>query len=112
MKKKVGKLPFLDVFVIRKDYEIKTTLHRKSTKNNIYLLWQSLPPTTWKQGMLQILVSRAFKVCYSDQHSKKEIKHLKKVLRDTNGYPNWVIERTIDKSKKSKRTGTKNSCNN
>ena len=33
---------------------------------------------------------------------KKEIKHHKKVLRDINGYPNWIIEQTIEKSKKIK----------
>ena len=43
---------------------------------------------------------------------KKEIKHHKKVLRDINGYPNWIIERTIEKSKKLKRTRMKNSGNN
>ena len=32
-----GKLPFLDVLVIRKDYEVETTVYRKSTNNDIYL---------------------------------------------------------------------------
>ena len=27
-----GKLPFLDVLVIRKDYKVETTVYRKSTK--------------------------------------------------------------------------------
>ena len=30
---------------------------------------------------------------------KNEIKHLKKVFRDINGYPNWVIEQTTEKVK-------------
>ena len=37
-----GKLPFLDVLVIRKDYEVQTIAYRKSTNNDIYLQWQSL----------------------------------------------------------------------
>ena len=41
-----GKLPFLDVLVIRKDYEVETTVYRKRTNNDIYLHWQSLFPTT------------------------------------------------------------------
>ena len=41
-----GKLPFLDVLVIRKDYEAETTKYRKSTNNDIYLHWQSFSPTT------------------------------------------------------------------
>ena len=35
------KLPFLDVLVIRKDYEAETTVYRKSTNNHINLDWQS-----------------------------------------------------------------------
>ena len=30
-----GKLPFLDVLVIRKDYEVETIVYRKSTNNDI-----------------------------------------------------------------------------
>ena len=40
-----GKLPFLDVLVIRKDYEVETTVYCKSTSNDIHLHWQSFPPT-------------------------------------------------------------------
>ena len=92
-----GKLPFLHVLVIRKDYEVETTVYRKSTNKYIYLHWQSFSPTTWKRGTLQTIVSRAFRVCCNDQHN--EIKHLKKVFRDINGYPDWVIEQTIEKMK-------------
>ena len=94
-----GKLPFLDILVIRKDYKVETTVYRKSTNNDIYLHWQSFSPTTWKRGMLQTLVSRAFKVCSNDQHLQNEIKHLKKVFRDINGYSNWIIKQTIEKVK-------------
>ena len=31
------------------------------------------------------------------------------MLGDINGIPNWVIEQTIDESKKLKQTGTKHS---
>ena len=82
-----GKLPFSYLPEIRKDYEVETTVYRKSTNNDIYLQWQSLSPTTWKRGALQTLVSRAFRVCSNDQHLKNEIKHFKKVFRDINGCP-------------------------
>ena len=87
-----GKLPFLNVLVIRTDYEVETTVYRKSTNNDIYLHWQSFSPATWKRGTLQTLVSRAFRVCSNEKHLENEIKHLKKVFRDINGYQNWVIE--------------------
>ena len=94
-----GKLPFLDLLVVSKDYKVETTVYRKSTNNDIYLHWQSFSPTTWKRGSLQTLVSRAFKVCSNDQLLENEIKQFKKVISDINGYPNWIIEQTIEKVK-------------
>ena len=94
-----GKLPFLDVLVIRKDYEVEITVYCKSTTNDICLHWQSFSLTTWKRKTLQTLASRAFKVCSNNQHLENEIKHLQKVFRDINGYPHWVIEQTIEKVK-------------
>ena len=95
--RKNGKLPFLDVLAICKDYEAETTLYRKSTSNDIYLHWQSFPPTMWKRGALKIIVSRAFNVCSNNQHLKKKIKYSKKVFRDINDYPYWIMEHTIEK---------------
>ena len=36
-------------------------------------------------------------MCSNDQRLRNEIKDLKKVFRDINGYPNWIIEQTIEK---------------
>ena len=58
---------------------------------------------------MQTLISRVFKVCSNDQHLESQIRHLKKVFKNINGYPNWVIEQTIEKVKKTKRNGTINS---
>ena len=96
---KDGKQLFLDILVICKDYEAETTAYRKSTNSDMYLHWQSFSPTTWKEGTLQTLVSRAFKVCSNDQLLKNEIQHLKKVFREIHGYPNWIKEQTIEKVK-------------
>ena len=38
-------------------------------------------------------------MCFNDQHLRNEIKHLKKVVNDINGHPNWIIEQTIEKVK-------------
>ena len=38
-------------------------------------------------------------MCSNDQHLKNKIRRLKKVFRDINGYPNWVIEQTIENVK-------------
>ena len=94
-----GKLPFLDVLLISNDYKVETTVYRKSINNDTYLHWKLFSPTTWKRGSLQTLVSRAFKVCSNDQLLENEIKQFKKVISDINGYPNWIIEQTIEKVK-------------
>ena len=94
-----GKLPFLDVLVIRKDYEVETTVYCKSTNSDIYLHWQLFSRTVCKRETLQILVSGAFKVCSNNQNLRNEIKHLKKMYRNINGYPNMIIEQTIEKVK-------------
>ena len=35
-------------------------------------------------------------MCFNNQHLENELKHLKKVFRDINGYPNRIIEQTIE----------------
>ena len=38
-------------------------------------------------------------MCFNDQHLQSEFKDVKKVFRDINGYPNWIIEKTIEQVK-------------
>ena len=38
-------------------------------------------------------------MCSNYKHLENKIKHLKKKFGDINGYPNWVIEQTIEKVK-------------
>ena len=38
-------------------------------------------------------------MCSNNQHLQNETKHLKKVFRDINGYPNCIIEQKIEKVK-------------
>ena len=98
-----GKLPLLDVLLIYKDCKVEITVYRKITNNDIYIYiylhWQLFSAATWKRRTLQTQVSRVFRVCFNDQHLENKIKHLKKVFRDINDYPNWVIEQTIEKVK-------------
>ena len=74
--------------------------YHKSTNSDIYLQWQLFSSSIMEtRDAADILVSRSIKVCSNDQHLQNEIKHLKKVLRDISGYPNWIIEQTIEKVK-------------
>ena len=49
-----GRIPFLDILIIRKKSKIETTVYRKSTDTGIYLNWFSFAPNTWKRGTLKI----------------------------------------------------------
>ena len=62
-----GKLPFLDVILIRKGNDITTTVYRKATNNDVYLDWNAFAPNTWKRGTLKTLIERAYLICSTDE---------------------------------------------
>ena len=84
-----NKLPFLDILLIRRGTKIETTVYRKSTNNDIYLNWGSFAPVTWKRGTL---FNRAYIVCSTDYHLKKELDHLRYDFQKHNNYPKWFFK--------------------
>ena len=89
-----NKLPFVDILLIRRGTKIETTVYRKSTNNDIYLNWGSFAPVTWKRGTL---FNRAYIVCSTDYHLKKELDHLRYVFQKHNNYPKWVIKQVANR---------------
>lgn len=87
-------LAFLDVKLIRENRNIETTVHRKTTHNEIYMRWDSFTPHAWRVGTLKTLLIRAFKVCSNEEHRNHEIKHIKKIFLQ-HGYPEPLISKTI-----------------
>ena len=67
-------------------------MYRKSTNNDIYLNWGSFAPVTWKRGTLKVLFNRAYIVCSTDYHLKKELDHLRYDFQKHNNYPKWIIK--------------------
>ena len=61
-----NKLSFLDVVLLKRDYDIEITVYRKSTNNDICLHWESFAPTTWKGSTLKTLVTRAYIICSTE----------------------------------------------
>ena len=55
----IGRIPFLDILIIKKKSKIKTTVYRQSRDIGIYLNWFSFARNTWKRGTLKNLVHRA-----------------------------------------------------
>ena len=81
------KLPFLDVWLIRKGNNIITSIYHKATTNDIYLNWESFALTSWKIGTLKTIADRAYHICSSIALRKREIDHLKKAFHEKNDYP-------------------------
>lgn len=94
-----GRLPFLDVLLIRNihvDDKLETTVHRKPTDNSIYMKWDSFTPKTWRLGTFKTLVLRALCICSNQQYREEEINHIRHTFQRINGYPvkltNTIIE--------------------
>jgi len=91
-----GKLPFLDTTVIRGSDTYKTTMYRKKTFTGVYLNWLSLTTKRYKIGLIHCLMDRIWKICIEEEDRKHEIDKLKSILA-RNDYPNFVVEREINK---------------
>ena len=94
-----NKLPFLDVWLIRRGTKIETTGYRKSTNNDNYLNWSSLTLVTQKRGTLKMLFNRVHIVCSADYHLRKELDHWQHVFKKHNNHPKWIIKQVAKQVK-------------
>ena len=85
------KISFLDTLILRNGNSFETTVHRKSTHNDIYLHWESFELNAWKRGTLRTLVLSAVAICSTKELLDQEINHLQYVFVTVNVYPKWVI---------------------
>ena len=61
-----NKLSFLDVLLTRTtDGSIVTSIYRKPTFSGLYMKWDSFVPKSYKKGLVNCLVFRAWKLCSS-----------------------------------------------
>ncbi len=96
-----GTISFLDVKLIKKeDGTFETDIHRKKTDTNIYMHWNSYAPKAWKIGTLKSLVRRAHIICSNAEFRNKEIKFLKSVFREMNGFPSRIVNTAIESVKR------------
>ena len=94
-----GKIPFLDILLVRNNHYINTTVYRKKTNTNIYLNWNSFGPNSWKWGTLRTTVTRAFEICSTDKFLEEEVEHIRAVFYHQNNYPFWVFDKIINEVK-------------
>jgi len=88
------RLPFLDLLIIRSNNKFVTTVYRKPTTTNLYLLYDSSQARKYKLGLIKSLYVRSLRLCSDYTYLKIERDHLIKILQQ-NGYPLHIIKRGI-----------------
>ncbi|KFD66276.1 hypothetical protein M514_21563 [Trichuris suis] len=96
IKKEVeGKIPFLDILIIRSQVGIKTTVYRKPTHSDKYVEFKSHHPRHVMTGILGGMVDRALAIC-DQEYLGQELEHLRNTLKK-NGYPAHLIDSIIQR---------------
>lgn len=93
---KDDQLPFLDVLIYKKsDGSLGHKVYRKPTHTDRYINADSNHHPAQKQGVINTLVNRAFKIS-DEEHISDELNHLTKALQK-NGFQKKDINRVIRK---------------
>ena len=98
-----AKLTFLDMLNMLNHNDITTTVYQNESNSDVYLHWDSFTPISWKRGTLKTLVERAYFICSTPSLLEKELTHIITVFRNTNGYPNWIINQIFKQEKAKQR---------
>ena len=101
-----NKLPFLDVLVERLSFGFSTSVYRKKTFTGDYVPWKSFCPDKRNTNLISCLVNRAMKICSSNKLSE-EMDNIRDMFINL-GYPDKVIERTMEKAKLNTNRSTAN----
>ncbi|XP_072022890.1 uncharacterized protein [Amphiura filiformis] len=90
-----NKLPFLDCLVkIQGDGTLSTSVYRKATHTDQYLLFDSHHPLIHKLGVIKTLYHRAETIPSTEEAKSVEREHLKSAL-GTCGYKDWTFQKAL-----------------
>ena len=87
--------------MIRSGQKIETRVYRKSANTDIYIHWNSYAPSSWKRNTLKTLIMRTYTISSNDSYLKLELKYLRKVFHERNGYPHWFMTKVMNEVKRS-----------
>lgn len=108
-----GKLPFLDVLVIKGSNVLDFSVYRKPTHSGGYLHFFSNHPDKIKKSVASGLFLRAYRIC-SPSYLDHEINVIKCNLNKL-GYPEWFLCKALNSARSnyfnSKPPVTRNNCN-
>ena len=85
-----GKLPFLDVQLVRNGSSLEASVYRKKTHTHRYVNYNSHHHPRVRVGIVKTLKDRASRICQSSK-LRGEISRLHEVFED-NGYPTAVVK--------------------
>ena len=103
-KEILGKLPLLDLLIIKDDYaedeNVSVTVYRKPTHSGVFTHFLSFIPFQYKVGLVRTLFDRAYKICSSWKLFDIELENIVRML-SLNGYSTdftySVIRKELDK---------------
>jgi hypothetical protein len=100
-----GKMPFLDVQILRTPHGIQTTVYRKPSASDRYTHFTTAQ--AWKEKIITIttLRQRAEIYCSTENLKLQEFQHLEQTFI-ANGYPPSIIHRYLYKNKPPTTTTT------
>ena len=103
-------IPFLDALLIRNaDGTVRTTVYRKNTHTNQYLLFNSMHPLTHKLSVVRTLLDRSDSIVTENQDRIREEETIRTALENC-GYPRWTITK-VRKQQEITRTKSKTKKN-
>ena len=94
-----GRLPFLDVMIIRSNVQLEFDVFRKETATDRYICNNSLHSRQHKMSAINSMIHCLFSFPLSPQRFETEKAHITKVAQ-INGYSLVVIENMINKKRK------------
>ena len=71
---------------MRSNRKLGTTLFRKETNNDIYPLWETFDPITWKKDTLRTLTRCVYTICSNDNLLQEEFLRIEACFTETSGY--------------------------
>ena len=102
-----GKLPFLDVLIMRSNGKLSFSIYRKPTHSGSYLHFFSNHSDQIKRSVASGLFLRALRIC-SPQHLDHELILIREQLSKL-GYPGWFLDKALSVAR-SNYYGSSNSA--
>ena len=69
------------------------------THNRVYIHWKFFAPPIWKLSTLHSIITRAYRICSTQEYLEVELLKIKHGFTQINGYPKWVFAKFNEECK-------------